>query len=65
MHRGEWKMAIDIAQPITESRPELRDDGPYLSAVRALIIAILDQRDRCICRPLDVIPIPDRQDQLG
>jgi len=55
MHLREGEMAVRQTQTVTEVTLHGLDDGVRLSAEGALVIPVLDQRDRGRLRPKDMI----------
>jgi hypothetical protein len=55
MHLSEGEMAVRQTQTVTEVTLDGLDDGIRLSAEGALVVPVLDQRDRGRRRPKDMI----------
>ena len=51
------KVAKHKAQFLSHPSLHLFDDRVGGAAVRALVVAVLDERHRCICRTLDVVAL--------
>ncbi len=63
MHVGERQMAPHVPDLIAEGREQLADHRLRLPAVRALEVAVFEQRDRRIVRPAHVVALV--VDRLG
>jgi hypothetical protein len=61
VNRGQRQMAVHILQLVAQLLLELLDGVIDRATVRAFIVAILDQGNRCIGRTLTVIAVADRQ----
>src|ERR1700678_3430477 len=55
MHFGQRKIAEDETQLLAEMFLDFLHDGIGASAIGALVVAILDERDGCGCVTLNVI----------
>jgi hypothetical protein len=55
MHFAQWEIAEHEAQALAERSLHRLDDRIGPAAVRALVVAVLDQRDGRRVRALDVI----------
>ena len=53
----EWEMAEDVAELAARRREELTDHRLGPTAVRALEVSVLDERDRRVLWPTDVVAI--------
>src|SRR5439155_9834188 len=60
---AQREVAVHESQSATHPLLDRFDDGVRAPAVRALVVAVLDQRNRRICRTLDVVALPHGQRQ--
>jgi len=64
MRVGQREVAKGEAKAVTQSLLNSLDDGIGLSAVRAFVIAIFDQRDGRVYRPLNMIMLGSWEKQF-
>ena len=57
VHVVEREVAPDVAELVAERVEQLADDDLGLPAVRALVVAVLDERDRRVLRAADVVAL--------
>ena len=60
MDLREREVAVDKAQAVAEAPLELGDDGEGAPGVRALIVAVLDQRQRGVGRREEIRTWPNK-----
>src|SRR5260370_512599 len=60
---GQREVPEDEAYPVAESVQQVLDDWIGLTAGRALVVAVLDQRDQRRFGAQGVVGLPDRDDQ--
>src|SRR5437899_1408830 len=65
MRVDEWKVAKDESQLLSGRVLYRFDDWISLAAVRALVISILDERQRRVGQTLHMITLADRHGQAG
>jgi len=64
MHLGQREIAEDKAHPVAHHFLNLFDNRVGPAAIGTFVVAILDERDGCIHRPLNVIATRYRQREL-
>ena len=71
VHVGERQVAEDVAQVVAEALVQLAHDAGRAAAERALEVAVLDERQRRVGRPADVValgvdgPVEDQRQRRG
>jgi hypothetical protein len=63
VHLGEREVSVGEAQPPAETPLHFLDDRERPSEERALVVPVLDERDRRIGWSLDLVATADRQDE--